>query len=607
MIRNGGQLFLPENSTENGGKPQIRYYDNEQFANLALDEKTGASIDLSIDTSTYVMTVALKNADGTIISSGNIDFPLESVVVNATYKNGILTLVLQNGNSVNVDISDIISGLVAEDGDGSNLTASFTESATRTNITTGEKLSVLFGKIKKWFTDLKSLAFKSKTEAGDYTAGSITSTDTDSTIAKTSDLSGYLPLSAGSGKPLTGTIYTPGTVIKNSTYAYSDTPTSASATNLHFLDKNNTYISRIENVIGSSYNQLVFRLKNKSGTAVQLEYVCYADDTNADFNFDAVTDNKVNLGQKKRRFKNLYLSGFIGNGTYTYNLPSKSGNLALLSDCHSKNLLINPDFSINQRGKTEYATNNTYTVDRWRLAYGRLAVNTDGTVSHTTSNTWQGIVQYIENPSRLSGKNVTFSAMGFSDGGQINITIKVLFSGDSSSTQIASKTISTASKTIVTVTATLPTMADNDKLFVLLNQPAANKTTTWYWAKLEIGSVATPFVPPLIAEELPKCQRYGFMLASGPVRYPSTQIDASIIDFTIPTPVSLRTPPTLSNTANIVVYNPDNAMAVQTGFTFSVVHTTSNAICIRATKSAHGLSRAVLGFTANIFLDAEIY
>lgn len=46
-------------------------------------------------------------------------------------------------------------------GDGSNVTAAFTAASTRANIATGEKLSVLFGKIAKWFSDLGSLAFKS--------------------------------------------------------------------------------------------------------------------------------------------------------------------------------------------------------------------------------------------------------------------------------------------------------------------------------------------------------------------------------------------------------------------------------------------------------------
>lgn len=46
-------------------------------------------------------------------------------------------------------------------GNGSNVTAAFTAASTRANIATGEKLSVLFGKIAKWFADLGSLAFKS--------------------------------------------------------------------------------------------------------------------------------------------------------------------------------------------------------------------------------------------------------------------------------------------------------------------------------------------------------------------------------------------------------------------------------------------------------------
>ena len=52
-------------------------------------------------------------------------------------------------------------------GNGSNVTAAFTAATTRANIATGEKLSVLFGKIAKWFADLGSLAFKSKVAKSD--------------------------------------------------------------------------------------------------------------------------------------------------------------------------------------------------------------------------------------------------------------------------------------------------------------------------------------------------------------------------------------------------------------------------------------------------------
>ena len=47
-------------------------------------------------------------------------------------------------------------------GNGSNVTAAFTAAETRTNIATGEKLSILLGKIAKWLGDLKALAFKDK-------------------------------------------------------------------------------------------------------------------------------------------------------------------------------------------------------------------------------------------------------------------------------------------------------------------------------------------------------------------------------------------------------------------------------------------------------------
>lgn len=60
-----------------------------------------------------------------------------------------------------------ISGKLDKTGDGSNVTAAFTAATTRTNVATGEKLSVLFSKIAKWFSDLGSLAFKSTVAKSD--------------------------------------------------------------------------------------------------------------------------------------------------------------------------------------------------------------------------------------------------------------------------------------------------------------------------------------------------------------------------------------------------------------------------------------------------------
>lgn len=57
-----------------------------------------------------------------------------------------------------------ISGKLDKTGDASNTTSTFTIASSRTNISSGEKLSTLFGKIAKWFADLKAVAF-----SGSYT------------------------------------------------------------------------------------------------------------------------------------------------------------------------------------------------------------------------------------------------------------------------------------------------------------------------------------------------------------------------------------------------------------------------------------------------------
>ena len=56
---------------------------------------------------------------------------------------------------------------ISEDFDLKNNNVTFTEANTRTNIGSGESMSILFGKIQKWFTDLKYLAFKESVSESD--------------------------------------------------------------------------------------------------------------------------------------------------------------------------------------------------------------------------------------------------------------------------------------------------------------------------------------------------------------------------------------------------------------------------------------------------------
>lgn len=105
--------------------------DVNNLTNYSLKADTGHEIALSIDPSTYIMTLQLKNEAGDVISSGTVDLPLETMVIGASYLSGVLTLTLKNGQSVNVDISSLISGLVPDSRkvNGKALTTDITLSA----------------------------------------------------------------------------------------------------------------------------------------------------------------------------------------------------------------------------------------------------------------------------------------------------------------------------------------------------------------------------------------------------------------------------------------------------------------------------------------------
>ena len=60
------------------------------------------------------------------------------------------------------DLETVLGQTMSKTGDVSNATVAFTAAETRANLTTGEKLSVAFGKLAKWLADLKTVAFTGK-------------------------------------------------------------------------------------------------------------------------------------------------------------------------------------------------------------------------------------------------------------------------------------------------------------------------------------------------------------------------------------------------------------------------------------------------------------
>ena len=84
---------------------------------LPASTKYGASIEVSVNTTNYKVTTTLKDQDGNTLGTAQvIDLPLESVVVNGSYDstNKKIVLTLQNGNTIDIPVGDLIAGLQTE-------------------------------------------------------------------------------------------------------------------------------------------------------------------------------------------------------------------------------------------------------------------------------------------------------------------------------------------------------------------------------------------------------------------------------------------------------------------------------------------------------------
>ena len=105
MSQNAVTLVINENATNIATNAQ-------NIANLQVS--TGASISLSIDPNTYVLSISLLNSQQTILSTATVDLPLESMVIGASYDDTTqsITLTLQNQQTVTFSVAALVSGLI---------------------------------------------------------------------------------------------------------------------------------------------------------------------------------------------------------------------------------------------------------------------------------------------------------------------------------------------------------------------------------------------------------------------------------------------------------------------------------------------------------------
>ena len=146
-----------------------------------------------------VFTAVGGNASEDVIMT-----PTDIIINKTEFQNRIIATGLLKGDGKGgVSAATAGTDYVTPDGDGSNVTAAFTAASTRANIATGEKLSVLFGKIAKWFADLGNLAFKSTVAKSDLAS------DVQTSLGKADSALQSAPVTSVNGKTGAVTISVP--------------------------------------------------------------------------------------------------------------------------------------------------------------------------------------------------------------------------------------------------------------------------------------------------------------------------------------------------------------------------------------------------------------
>lgn len=275
----------------------------------------------------------------------------------------------------------------------------------------------------------------------------------------------------------------------------------------------------------------------------------------------------------------------------------KKGLLSQLANYLGKkfsnpNLLINPNFEINQRGSTTYTTG--YTVDRWKVAGATLNAKTK-TLSNSNSASGT-FLQSLEN--KPTGTfTVTLNVA--------SVTGTVKFSWKDGSTYKTGAVISKGLNTY-TFTASSLTWVGIDV--------ASGASIQLDYMKLEQSSVATHFVTPNKAEELAKCQYYTVIFEPWRTIL-NANTDSSVIN--IDTRCKMRTKPTVSyitlksgtqNQFNFVSILSSKAYyALKTNNWTSFIDSKNEVVVV---NTGSGISSGAFGqvtFDNSLMLDAEIY
>lgn len=249
------------------------------------------------------------------------------------------------------------------------------------------------------------------------------------------------------------------------------------------------------------------------------------------------------------------------------------------------NLLINPDFKINQRGQSTYSSTETIcTVDRWIGQNTKTVVNSDGTVT-VASLSNRG--HYTQNEENISYGKHTYSIYVQ----EITGTVKFFYKNkDSKDYQLG------------ILKQGLNTFVSSDDGFkALFFQIGSGSSVTLKYAKVEQGTVATAFIAPNNSDELDKCLRY---FESGSLdTAPGLAIQQTVYIRTYIHPKRINPTPKFSGNLSFEMHGTGKNL------TLTYLGTDLNTECCTFRFKPSEAMQYGLGFCKNFAyeIDAEIY
>ena len=317
-----------------------------------------------------------------------------------------------------------------------------------------------------------------------------------------------------------------------------------------------------------------------------------------------------------------------------------SGSLATINGTapSNRNLVINGNFAINQRGGSN-TTINTYALDRWRsyggpmgftisqqdvlsdLSTSKYALRFQRTSGNTQTNN-TGIVQGIEskNCEGLAGTQLTLSFKARAGADLSSDLDARFFYGTGTDQDPVSMTgqtndggtdfTLTTSFATYTKTVTVPAGTTQISLTFAVTPTGTAGTNDWFEiaeVQVERGSVATPFEHRSYGDELARCQRYFNRLTSGD-QFSGRMNGTNNLDLGYSYPVTMRVSP--SGSTSLDTADAEYGSSGLTVNALSVMGSGPNSCTMRFGTSNSGTNGqgawGRLTGTSSISLSAEL-